>query len=174
MCEYLKAFFRAVADFFASLAAKYKIYVERENAKARAAAKANAVMMAEQTMLADYPAVADIIAQAANNVANSDSYTLCKVSDLSQICCVPPVVFRRHRITGRVICVWSFRLHRSRAFVQPAEAMRRLLQVEVDAVCATYGFPPLRVHLVFGADFSVGVWVVPLASLIGGANNARP
>ena len=26
MIEYLKAFFRAVADFFASLAAKYKIY----------------------------------------------------------------------------------------------------------------------------------------------------
>ena len=43
MIEYLKAFFRAVADFFASLAAKYKIYVERENAKARAEAKANAV-----------------------------------------------------------------------------------------------------------------------------------
>ena len=42
MIEYLKAFFRAVADFFASLAAKYKIYVERENAKARAEAKAAA------------------------------------------------------------------------------------------------------------------------------------
>lgn len=163
-----------ILDFFAQLFAKYRFYVERENAKLRGAAKANAAAMAQQAMLADYPAVADIIAQAANNVANSDSYTLCKVSDLSQICCVPPVVFRRHRITGRVICVWSFRLHRSRAFVQPAEAMRRLLQVEVDAVCATYGFPPLRVHLVFGADFSVGVWVVPLASLIGGANNARP
>ena len=42
MCEYLKAFFRAVADFFASLAAKYKIYVERENAKARAEAMGEA------------------------------------------------------------------------------------------------------------------------------------
>ena len=85
MIEYLKAFFRAVADFFASLAAKYKIYVERENAKARAEAKANAVAMAEQAMLTDYQVVADIIATANNNLALADPNVLRPVNDFSQI-----------------------------------------------------------------------------------------
>lgn len=73
---YIKAFFRAVADFFASLAAKYKIYVERENAKARAEAKANAVMLAEQNMLGDYLTVAEIVARAVNNMAEADPMPL--------------------------------------------------------------------------------------------------
>lgn len=51
-----------ILDFFAQLFAKYRFYVERENAKLRGAAKANAAAMAQQAMLADYPAVADIIA----------------------------------------------------------------------------------------------------------------
>ena len=39
---YIKAFFRAIADFLASIGAKYVAYLERENAKVRAEAKANA------------------------------------------------------------------------------------------------------------------------------------
>ena len=42
MHEYLKALIRAITDFFASLAARYKAYVERENAKARAEAMGEA------------------------------------------------------------------------------------------------------------------------------------
>ena len=95
MIEYLKAFFRAVADFFASLAAKYKIYVERENAKARAEAKANAVAMAEQAMLTDYQVVADIIATANNNLALADPNVLRPVNDFSQIFNNRPVCARR-------------------------------------------------------------------------------
>lgn len=90
MIEYLKAFFRAVADFFASLAAKYKIYVERENAKARAEAKANAVAMAEQAMLTDYQVVADIIATANNNLALADPNVLRPVNDFRRFLTIVP------------------------------------------------------------------------------------
>ena len=103
MIEYLKAFFRAVADFFASLAAKYKIYVERENAKARAEAKANAVAMAEQAMLTDYQVVADIIATANNNLALADPNVLRPVNDFSQIFAVESLIFCRHRATISVV-----------------------------------------------------------------------
>ena len=173
MREYLKAFFRAVADFFASMAAKYKSYVERENAKLRAATKANAVAMAEQAMLCDYLTVAEIVARAVNNVANADPYTLRPVSDFSQICCAVPVLPRRSRATGQTVFGWCFRLHRSRAFVQPAIAMQRLLQNEVAAICVMYGFPALRVFLQFAADSAVNVWVTPLEYLTGGSGDEQ-
>lgn len=163
-----------ISDFLGKTAARYKAYVERENAKVRAEAKANAAAMAKQQMRHYYTTVADIVMQAANNVANADPYTLRPVSDFSQICCAVPVLPRRSRITGQIVFGWCFRLHRSRAFVQPAIAMRRLLQNEVAAICVIYGFPALRVFLHFAADNVVNVWVTPLEYLTGGGDNVRP
>ena len=162
MIEYLKAFFRAVADFFASLAAKYKIYVERENAKARAEAKANAVAMAEQAMLTDYQVVADIIATANNNLALADPNVLRR-----------PVCARR-TANGRDVFGWCFRLRRSRGCSAAASTLKRELQAEVAAVATAYGYPPLCVDVRYREDNVVGVFVVPAYALHGGANNARP
>lgn len=157
-----------ISDFLGKTAARYKAYVERENAKLRAEAKANAAAMAEQQMRHYYTTVAEIVMQAANNVANADPRTLRPALDLSQICCAVPVLPRRSRATGRTVFGWCFRLHRSRAFVQPAIAMQRLLQNEVAAICVMYGFPALRVFLQFAADNVVNVWVTPLEYLTGG------
>lgn len=173
MIEYLKAFFRAVADFFASLAAKYKIYVERENAKARAEAKANAVAMAEQAMLTDYQVVADIIATANNNLALADPNVLRPVNDFSQIFNNRPVCARR-TANGRDVFGWCFRLHRSRGCSAAASTLKRELQAEVAAVATAYGYPPLCVDVRYREDNVVGVFVVPAYALHGGANNARP
>ena len=167
MIEYLKAFFRAVADFFASLAAKYKIYVERENAKA------NAVAMAEQAMLTDYQVVADIIATANNNLALADPNVLRPVNDFSQIFNNRPVCARR-TANGRDVFGWCFRLRRSRGCSAAASTLKRELQAEVAAVATAYGYPPLCVDVRYREDNVVGVFVVPAYALHGGANNARP
>lgn len=155
-------------EFWAQLFAKYHSYVARENAKLRAAAKANAAAMAQQTMLADYPAVADIVATANNNVAAGYD-VLCRVDDFSQIVnpCAPCVFYERN---GYAAWSWTYRLHRSRGSTMPVDAVRRMLQNELDAVCATYGFPPLYVDAVFRQDGVVGVWVMPQASLAEGAH----
>lgn len=169
MREYLKAFFRAVADFFATMAAKYKIYVERENAKLRAAAKANAAAMAQQAMLAEYTAVAEIVATANNNLVAAGHDVLRRVDDFSQIAnpYAPCAFYERN---GYAAWSWTYRLHRSRGSSMPVDAVRRMLQSELDAVCATYGFPPLFVDAVFRQDGVVGIWVMPQASLAGGAH----
>ena len=173
MIECLKALIRAITDFFASLAARYKAYVERENAKARAEAKANAVAMAEQSMLADYPTVAEIVARAANNMAVADPNMIRHVSDISQI--TPPrAAIANRTLNGRAVFFWCFRLRLSRGCSCPAAAVRRILQTEIDAVTAAYGFPPLRVDVRFRADDTAAVIVAPLASLSGGCDNARP
>lgn len=173
MRYYINYLINLVSTFFAAVGAKYAAYLERENAKLRAAAKANAVAMAEQTMLCDYLTVAEIVARAVNNVANADPYALRPVSDFSQICCAVPVLPRRSRATGQTVFGWCFRLHRSRAFVQPAIAMQRLLQNEVAAICVMYGFPALRVFLQFAADSAVNVWVTPLEYLTGGSGDEQ-
>lgn len=173
MCEYLKAFFRAVADFFASLAAKYKIYVERENASCRIAAKANAVMLAEQTMLADYQVVADIIATANNNLSLADPNFLRPVNDFSQVFNTPPVCARR-TTNGRDVFGWCFRLRRSRGCSAAASTLKRELQAEVNAVATAYGYPPLYIDLVYREDNQVGVWVAPAYALRGEVSDARP
>lgn len=162
-----------ISDFLGKTAARYKAYVERENAKLRAAAAANAAAMAEQQMRHYYTTVAEIVMQAANNVANADPRTLRPVLDFSQICCAVPVLPRRSRATGQTVFGWCFRLHRSRAFVQPAIAMQRLLQNEVAAICVMYGFPALRVFLQFAADNVVNVWVTPLEYLTGGSGDEQ-
>ena len=162
-----------ISEFLAKIAAAYKFYVARENAKLRAAATANAAAMAEQQMRHYYTTVAEIVMQAANNVANADPRTLRPALDLSQICCAVPVLPRRSRATGRTVFGWCFRLHRSRAFVQPAIAMQRLLQNEVAAICVMYGFPALRVFLQFAADNVVNVWVTPLEYLTGGSGDEQ-
>ena len=162
-----------ISEFFAKIAAAYKAYVARENAKLRAAATANAAAMAEQQMRHYYTTVAEIVMQAANNVANADPRTLRPVLDFSQISCAVPVLPRRSRATGQTVFGWCFRLHRSRAFVQPAIAMQRLLQNEVAAICVMYGFPALRVFLQFAADNVVNVWVTPLEYLTGGSGDEQ-
>lgn len=170
---YIKAFFRAVADFFASMGAKYAAYLERENAKARAEAKANAVMLAEQNMLGDYLTVAEIVARAVNNMAEADPNLIRRVTDISQIT-NPRAAIANRTLNGRAVFFWCFRLRLSRGCSCPAAAVRRILQAEIDAVTAAYGFPSLRVDVRFRADNIAAVIVAPQASLIGGANNARP
>lgn len=171
--HYINYLINSISTFFATVGAKYAAYLERENAKARAAAKANAAAMAEQQMRHYYTTVAEIVMQAANNVANADPRTLRPAIDFSQICCAVPVLPRRSRATGRTVFGWCFRLHRSRAFVQPAIAMQRLLQNEVAAICVIYGFPALRVFLQFAADNVVNVWVTPLEYLTGGSGDEQ-
>ena len=173
MREYLKAFFRAVADFFASLAARYKIYVERENAKVRAEAKANAVAMAEQSMLADYHLVADIVATANNNLVVADPNVLRPVNDFSQIFNNRPVC-ALHAANGRDVFGWAFRLRRSRGCSATAATLKRMLQAEVNAVATAYGYPPLCVDVRYREDNVVGVCVVPAYALRGEVSDARP
>ena len=170
---YIKAFFRAVADFFATMAAKYKIYVERENAKARAAAKANAVAMAEQSMMADYQLVADIVATANNNLVSADPNVLRPVNDFSQVFNTPPVCARR-TANGRDVFGWCFRLRRSRGCSAAASTLKRELQTEVNAVAAAYGYPPLYIDLAYREDHQVVVLVAPAYALRGGVSDARP
>lgn len=170
---YIKAFFRAIADFLASIGAKYAAYLERENAKVRAEAKANAVMMAEQTMLADYQVVADIIATANNNLALADPNVLRPVNDFSQIFNNRPIC-ALHAANGRDVFGWAFRLRRSRGCSATAATLKRMLQAEVAAVATAYGYPPLCVDVRYREDNVVGVFVVPAYALHGGANNARP
>lgn len=43
-----------ISDFLGKTAARYKAYVERENAKLRAAATANAAAVVQQSMMAEY------------------------------------------------------------------------------------------------------------------------
>lgn len=157
------------SEFLAKLVAAYKAYVARENAKLRAAAKANAAAMAQQTMLADYPAVAEIVATANNNLVAAGHDALCRVNDFSQIVnpCAPCVFYERN---GYAAWSWTYRLHRSRGSSMPVDAVRRMLQGELDAVCSIYGYPPLYVDAVFRQDGVVGVWVMPLASLAGGTH----
>lgn len=155
-------------EFWAQLIAKYRAYVARENAKLRAAAKANAAAVIQRQMMAEYPVVAEIVATANNNVAAGHD-VLRRVDDFSQIAnpCAPCAFYSRN---GRGAWCWLYRLHRSRGSTMPVDAVRRMLQSEVDAVCATYGFPPLYVDAVFRQDGVVGVWVMPQASLAGGAH----
>ena len=169
----LKSVFRAVADFFASLAAKYKIYVERENASCRIAAKANAVMLAEQTMLADYQVVADIIATANNNLSLADPNFLRPVNDFSQVFNTPPVCARR-TTNGRDVFGWCFRLRRSRGCSAAASTLKRELQAEVNAVATAYGYPPLYVDVRYREDNVVGLFVVPAYALRREVSDARP
>lgn len=162
-----------ISEFFAKIAAAYKAYVARENAKLRAAAKANATAMAEQSMLTDYPTVAEIVARAVNNMAVTDPNMIRRVSDISQIT-NPRAAIAHRTLNGRDVFFWCFRLRLSRGCSCPAAAVRRILQSEIDAVTAAYGFPPLRVDVRFRADNTAAVIVAPQASLIGGVNNARP
>lgn len=175
MREYLKAFFRAVADFFASMGAKYAAYLERENAKLRAEAKANAnaIAMSEQNMQCDYLTVAEIVARAVNNMAVTDPNMIRRVSDISQIT-NPRAAIAHRTMNGRTVFFWCFLLRLSRGCACPAAAVRRILQMGIDAVTAAYGFPPLRVDVRFRADNTAAVIVAPQASLIGGGENARP
>lgn len=158
-----------ISDYLAKFAAAYTTYVERENAKLRAAAKANAAAMAQQSMLAEYPAVAEVVATANNNLVAAGHDVLRRIDDFSQIAnpCAPCVFYEK---SGRAAWSWTYRLHRSRGSSMPVDAVRRMLQNELDAVCATYGFPPLFVDAVFRQDGVVGVWVMPLASLAGGTH----
>ena len=170
---YIKAFFRAIADFLASIGVKYAAYLERENAKARAAAKANAVMMAEQTMLADYQVVADIIATANNNLSLADPNFLRPVKDFSQVFNTPPVCARR-TANGRDVFGWCFRLRRSRGCSAAASTLKRELQAEVNAVATAYGYPPLYVDVRYREDNVVGLFVVPAYALRREVSDARP
>lgn len=162
-----------ISDFLGKTAARYKAYVERENAKLRAAATANAVMLAEQNMLGDYLTVAEIVARAVNNLAEADPNLIRRVTDISQIT-NPRAAIANRTLNGRAVFFWCFRLRLSRGCSCPAAAVRRILQAEIDAVTAAYGFPSLRVDVRFRADNIAAVIVAPQASLIGGANNARP
>lgn len=173
MRENLKAFFRAVADFFASMGAKYKLYVERENAKVRAEAKANAVAMAEQCMLTDYHLVADIVATANNNLVVADPNVLRPVNDFSQIFNNRPICVRR-TANGRDVFGWCFRLRRSRGCSAAASTLKRELQAEVNAVATAYGYPPLCVDVRYREDNVVGVFVVPAYALREDVSDARP
>ena len=162
-----------ISEFLAKIAAAYKAYVARENAKLRAEAKANAVMMAEQSMLTDYQVVADIIATANNNLALADPNVLRPVNDFSQIFNNRPVC-ALHAANGRDVFCWAFRLRRSRGCSATAATLKRMLQAEVNAVAAAYGFPPLCVNVLYREDNVVGVCVVPAYALRGEVSDARP
>lgn len=163
-----------ISDFLAKTAARYKAYVERENAKLRAEAKANAVAMAEQCMLTDYQVVADIIATANNNnLALADPNVLRPVNDFSQIFNNRPVC-ALHAANGRDVFGWAFRLRRSRGCSATAATLKRMLQAEVNAVATAYGYPPLCVDVRYREDNVVGVCVVPTYALRGEVSDARP
>lgn len=162
-----------ISDFLAKTAARYKAYVERENAKLRAEAKANAVAMAEQCMLTDYQVVADIIATANNNLALADPNVLRPVNDFSQIFNNRPVC-ALHAANGRDVFGWAFRLRRSRGCSATAATLKRMLQAEVNAVATAYGYPPLCVDVRYREDNVVGVCVVPAYALRGEVSDARP
>lgn len=154
-----------ISDFLGKTAARYKAYVERENAKLRAAATANAAAVVQQSMMAEYPFVADIIAQAANNIA--DVSTVRPVSDLTQVCTAQPLRVRRASNDGDY-CGWCFRLRLAAGFTGTAAVLRRLLQTEAEAVTAARGVPRLFVDVVLGPDRMVAVWATPFADLKGG------
>ena len=162
-----------ISDFLAKTAARYKAYVERENAKLRAEAKANAVMMAEQSMLTDYQVVADIVATANNNLVMADPNILRPVNDFSQVFNTPPVCARR-TANGRDVFCWCFRLRRSRGCSAAASTLKRELQAEVNAVATAYGYPPLYVDVRYREDNVVGLFVVPAYALRGEVSDARP
>lgn len=162
-----------ISDFLAKTAARYKAYVERENAKLRAEAKANAVAMAEQCMLTDYQVVADIIATANNNLALADPNVLRPVNDFSQIFNNRPVC-ALHAANGRDVFGWAFRLRRSRGCSATAATLKRMLQAEVNAVATAYGYPPLCVDVRYREDNVVGICVVPAYALRGEVSDARP
>ena len=162
-----------ISDFLAKTAARYKAYVERENAKLRAEAKANAVAMAAQCMLTDYQVVADIIATANNNLALADPNVLRPVNDFSQIFNNRPVC-ALHAANGRDVFGWAFRLRRSRGCSATAATLKRMLQAEVNAVATAYGYPPLCVDVRYREDNVVGVCVVPAYALRGEVSDARP
>ena len=164
---------KTISDFLAKTAARYKAYVERENAKLRAEAKANAVAMAEQCMLTDYQVVADIIATANNNLALADPNVLRPVNDFSQIFNNRPVC-ALHAANGRDVFGWAFRLRRSRGCSATAATLKRMLQAEVNAVATAYGYPPLCVDVRYREDNVVGVCVVPAYALRGEVSDARP
>lgn len=98
-----------ISDFLGKTAARYKAYVERENAKLRAAATANAVMLAEQNMLGDYLTVAEIVARAVNNMAEADPNLIRRVTDISQIT-NPRAAIANRTLNGRAVFFWCFRL----------------------------------------------------------------
>ena len=162
-----------ISDFLAKTAARYKAYVERENAKLRAEAKANAVAMAEQCMLTDYQVVADIIATANNNLSLADPNFLRPVNDFSQVFNTPPVCARR-TTNGRDVFGWCFRLRRSRGCSAAASTLKRELQAEVNAVATAYGYPPLYVDVRYREDNVVGLFVVPAYALRREVSDARP
>ena len=162
-----------ISDFLGKTAARYKAYVERENAKLRAEAKANAVMMAEQSMLTDYQVVADIVATANNNLVMADPNILRPVNDFSQVFNTPPVCARR-TANGRDVFCWCFRLRRSRGCSAAASTLKRELQAEVNAVATAYGYPPLYVDVRYREDNVVGLFVVPAYALRGEVSDARP
>lgn len=173
MRYYINYLINLVSTFFAAVGAKYAAYLERENAKARAEAKANAVMLAVQNMRGDYLTVAEIVARAVNNMAVTDPNMIRRVADISQIT-NPRAAIAHRTMNGRTVFFWCFLLRLSRGCACPAAAVRRILQMEIDAVTAAYGFPPLRVDVRFRADNTAAVIVAPQASLIGGGENARP
>lgn len=162
-----------ISDFLGKTAARYKAYVERENAKARAEAKANAVAMAEQSMMADYQLVADIVATANNNLVSADPNVLRPINDFSQVFNTPPVCARR-TANGRDVFGWCFRLRRSRGCSAAASTLKRELQAEVNAVATAYGYPPLYVDVRYREDNVVGLFVVPAYALRGEVSDARP
>lgn len=141
-----------ISDFVGKTAARYRDYVERANAEARAAAKANEYADMAVASRVDYELIAEMLAEAINNTV--DATHLLPIKDLSQLFCEPWL--------GRLPSgVWSFQYHGRyvKGYGITAEAVQRILQSELNRLCRVYQYPALTVHVTFAADCAVNIKV---------------
>lgn len=140
-----------ISDFCASVAAKYRCYVDAANAQARQNAKANAYAMAVDSLTPNYQAISDMLVDAINNTAAITR--LVPVDNSSQIWCSPWL----YRTNG----TWVFLYHALifRAHGMTANGVERILQSELNRLCGIYGYPRRSVHIRIDPDCQVKIAV---------------
>lgn len=137
------------SDFCASVAAKYRCYVDAANAQARQNAKANAYAMAVNEWYPRYQEISGILTEAINNTAAITH--LVPVDNSSQIWCSPWL----YRTNG----TWVFWYHAliSRGHGMTANGVERILQSELNRLCGIHGYPGSSVHIRIDSDCQVKI-----------------
>ena len=150
------SFIKALGKLAKDAAEKYRDYWERENQKLREQVQAAQYSNLLEATQDDYFRLGELLMEAINNTAEFTH--LCPVSGIKQIFHNPRIVGVNDGLGG-----FRFRCRRYRDNKVTAEDVTRILQREMNQLCADAGWPQVVLKVRFGPDGIVLIDVVYVA-----------
>ncbi|MEA4895242.1 MAG: hypothetical protein VB064_08260 [Oscillospiraceae bacterium] len=159
MKKFLHSLKETTTNFAAESAAKYKLYLERENA----ALHEEAEILQYQKVLqnayayfeAYYPTLAELLMIAINNTVEITHIVSVRFPE--QLTSPTPV-----RKSKKGYYYFVFQRWYRQGYGMTSQAIQRILQSELNTLASVYGFPKIRIHVELNADgriiFRLAIW----------------